>query len=72
MQVIVGRWPLHWTIKFPLVVVVSMAVLFASYHYMVRSTFIGKFLNGRRYPRRTGGDGIGAAAGAQAILDSSR
>ena len=29
----------------------SLAVLFASYHYLVRSTFIGQVLNGRRYPR---------------------
>jgi hypothetical protein len=27
-------------------------VLFATYHYFVRSTFLGQFLNGRRYPRR--------------------
>ena len=72
MQVIVGRWPLHWTIKFPLVVVVSMAVLFASYHYMVRSTFIGKFLNGRRYPRRMEAAGSEPPPARAAILDSSR
>jgi peptidoglycan/LPS O-acetylase OafA/YrhL len=47
-QVIVGHWPLHWTIKFPLVMAASLAVLFASYHYLVRSSFIGSTLNGRR------------------------
>ena len=26
-------------------------MLFVSYHYLVRSTFIGQMLNGRRYPR---------------------
>ena len=50
-QVVVGHWPLHWTVKFPLVMVASLAVLFASYHYLVRATFIGAILNGRRYPR---------------------
>jgi peptidoglycan/LPS O-acetylase OafA/YrhL len=47
-QVIVGHWPLHWTIKFPLVMAASLAVLFASYHYLVRRSFIGAILNGRR------------------------
>ncbi len=29
---------------------VAFAVLFASYHFLVRSTFIGRVLNGRSYP----------------------
>ncbi len=45
------NWPLHWTVKFPLVLAITMALLLASYHWLVRSTFIGVFLNGRRYPR---------------------
>ena len=52
-QVLVGHLPWHWALKFPLVLGVSLLVLFASYHYLVRSTFIGQVLNGRRYPRRT-------------------
>jgi peptidoglycan/LPS O-acetylase OafA/YrhL len=51
-QVIVGHWPLHWTIKFPMVMIASLTVLFVSYRYLVRATFIGAILNGRRYPRR--------------------
>jgi peptidoglycan/LPS O-acetylase OafA/YrhL len=51
-QVIVGRWPLHWAIKFPIVLAASLVVLFVSYRYLVRSTFIGAILNGRRYPRK--------------------
>jgi peptidoglycan/LPS O-acetylase OafA/YrhL len=43
--------PLHWTIKYPIQLVGTLAVLFVSYHYLVRSTFIGAILNGRRYPR---------------------
>lgn len=52
LQVLVMDWPLHWTLKFPLIIGVTLAVLFASYHYFVRSTFIGEILNGRKYPRR--------------------
>jgi hypothetical protein len=43
------RW--HWTIKYPLQITATLAVLFAAYHFLVRSTFIGAILNGRRYPR---------------------
>jgi ABC-type multidrug transport system ATPase subunit/peptidoglycan/LPS O-acetylase OafA/YrhL len=51
-QVWVGRWPLHWGVKYPLVLAASFAVLFLSYHLLVRPTFIGQLLNGRRYPLR--------------------
>lgn len=43
--------PLHWTIKYLLQVAGTLAVLFVSYRHLVRSTFIGAILNGRRYPR---------------------
>jgi surface polysaccharide O-acyltransferase-like enzyme len=44
------RWPLHWSLKFPLVLAVTFALLLASYRWLVRGTFIGVFLNGRRNP----------------------
>ena len=52
MAVWVGHWQLHWGIKYPLILVVSFAVLFLSYHFLVRPTFIGQVLNGRKYPLR--------------------
>jgi ABC-type multidrug transport system ATPase subunit/fucose 4-O-acetylase-like acetyltransferase len=52
LQVVVMDLPWHWTIKFPLIVATSLGVLWVSYHYLVRPTFIGGVLNGRRYPRR--------------------
>ena len=57
LQVLVADWPLHWTVKFPSIVAVTLAVLFASYHWLVRPTFIGEILNGRKAPRhrRIGG-----------------
>jgi ABC-type multidrug transport system ATPase subunit/peptidoglycan/LPS O-acetylase OafA/YrhL len=67
MQVLVGRAPWHWSVKFPLVLAVSFVLLFLSYHYLVRSTFIGQLLNNRRYPRRPNG---GADGGAGTIAAS--
>jgi ABC-type multidrug transport system ATPase subunit/peptidoglycan/LPS O-acetylase OafA/YrhL len=43
-------WP--WFVKFPLVIAATLAVLLVSYHYLVRPTFLGVLLNGRKYPRR--------------------
>ena len=43
--------PLHWTLKYPLQLAGTLVVLFVSYRYLVRPTFIGAILNGRRYPR---------------------
>lgn len=51
LQVMLQDLPLHWTIKFPIVFGVTMLLLIISYHWLVRSTFIGKWLNGRSYPR---------------------
>jgi ABC-type multidrug transport system ATPase subunit len=57
LQVWVGHWNLHWAVKYPFILLVSFAALFASYHLLVRSTPIGLLLNGRRYPwRRPPGD----------------
>jgi ABC-type multidrug transport system ATPase subunit/peptidoglycan/LPS O-acetylase OafA/YrhL len=48
-QVWVGHWPLHWGVKYPFILVASFAVLFLSYHFLVRPTFIGQLLNGRKH-----------------------
>jgi ABC-type multidrug transport system ATPase subunit/peptidoglycan/LPS O-acetylase OafA/YrhL len=51
LQVWVGHWQLSWGIKYPFVLATSLVVLFASYHWLVRPTVVGRLLNGRRYPR---------------------
>jgi ABC-type multidrug transport system ATPase subunit len=61
LQVWVGQWPLHWSVKYPFIVIASFAVLFLSYHFLVRSTFVGQLLNGRRYPRKRAAQAVSAA-----------
>ncbi|MBN1831129.1 MAG: acyltransferase family protein [Deltaproteobacteria bacterium] len=51
LQVIMAGLPLHWSIKFTLIVAATTALGLVSYRYLVRFTFIGSLLNGRRYPR---------------------
>lgn len=51
LQTAVLDLPWHWSVKFPLILAAAMALLFASYHTMVRYTFIGEVLNGKRYRR---------------------
>jgi len=48
---LIDDWPLPALAKFFLVMSVTASICFLSYHYLVRSTFIGEFLNGRRYAR---------------------
>jgi peptidoglycan/LPS O-acetylase OafA/YrhL len=56
-------WP--WPIKFATILVVALSVMLASYHLLVRYTFIGFVLNGRRLRRQR--TLAAAAAGSAAI-----
>jgi ABC-type multidrug transport system ATPase subunit/peptidoglycan/LPS O-acetylase OafA/YrhL len=58
VQVLIGHLPWHWSLKFPLILLVSFAVLFLSYRFLVRSTFVGQLLNGRKYPRGARGSDV--------------
>ncbi len=49
---LIADWPLPSTLKMLFVVLSTGVICFVSYHYLVRGTFIGKFLNGRKYSRR--------------------
>ncbi len=51
LQLLMKDVPWHWSLKFPIVVITATTLLFFSYHYLVRFTFIGETLNGRRYRR---------------------
>jgi glucans biosynthesis protein C len=52
LQVWVSQWPVGWQVKYPLILLIAIPVLLASYQLLVRNTFLGAWLNGRRYPRR--------------------
>lgn len=51
LQAAVSRTPWPWEVKFALILGVGFTLMFASYHFLVRRTFIGAILNGRRIPR---------------------
>ncbi|MBT5078926.1 MAG: acyltransferase family protein, partial [Candidatus Marinimicrobia bacterium] len=46
---LISDWIIPATLKFLLVFIITSMSCFLSYHYFVRGTFIGQFLNGRRY-----------------------
>jgi hypothetical protein len=54
--------PWHWSVKYLLSIAGATPVLLLSYHYLVRSTFIGATLNGRRYPRSGGSGALSPSA----------
>jgi peptidoglycan/LPS O-acetylase OafA/YrhL len=51
LQVAVSRLDWPWPIKFAIILVVAVPVMLASYHLLVRYTYIGIVLNGRRFRR---------------------
>ena len=48
---LLADFPLPAGAKFSLVLLATGAITLVTYHYLVRGTFIGERLNGRRYPR---------------------
>jgi len=67
LQVLLMDLPWHWSLKFPFIVLVTLAILLVSYHYLVRPTFIGGVLNGRKVSRRSkAGRGVTSPAPAAA------
>lgn len=48
----IWEFPLPAFVKFIIVLSLTTLICFVTYHYLVRNTFVGKFLNGKKYPRR--------------------
>lgn len=60
LQIVVSAWPLPWWLKLPGILAVALPTLYLSYHYLVRSTVVGVWLNGRKYPFVSPWKGLGA------------
>jgi glucans biosynthesis protein C len=62
LQVLVSQWALGWQVKYLLILTIAIPTLLASYQLLVRKTFLGAWLNGRRYgeelPVRTSDAGV--------------
>jgi hypothetical protein len=50
LQVWMMDWAWPGIVKFVVLNVLAFIPLFLSYHFLVRSTFIGAILNGQRHP----------------------
>ena len=48
LQVMVSRFDWPWPAKFAAILAIGFPVMFASYQFLVRYSFIGAMLNGRR------------------------
>lgn len=53
LQTLLMQVPWHWSVKFPLILCISTALLFWSYEKFVRYSFIGTALNGPRQRKPT-------------------
>jgi hypothetical protein len=53
---------LHWTLMLVIMVGGTMLILLPSYHFLVRFTWVGAILNGRRHARKASLPPAGAAA----------
>jgi glucans biosynthesis protein C len=65
LQVAVSQLDWPWPAKFAVILLVGLAAMFASYQLLVRYSFIGAVLNGRRMPRpeKVAAPVAGSAAG---------
>jgi hypothetical protein len=51
LQVCVAEWPLHWSVKLAGISLATLALALVTYDFGVRSTWIGRMMNGRRRDR---------------------
>jgi hypothetical protein len=48
LQTVLAPYAWPWFVKYPLVLVVAFVIMLASYQWLVRYSFIGAILNGKR------------------------
>ncbi|GAB5561906.1 MAG: acyltransferase family protein [Synoicihabitans sp.] len=51
LQVVVAEWEIHWSLKLTGVSLATIVIALLTYDLLVRSTWLGKLLNGRRRDR---------------------
>ena len=64
LPTLLADWPVPAGVKFSLVLGAATALTLVTYHYLVRSTFVGARLNGRRHPRTAPWRARGAGSAA--------
>ena len=52
LSIYLAPWEANGLLKFAIYNVLTFAISLPTYHYLVRPTWIGVLLNGRRYPIR--------------------
>ncbi len=50
LQIMVSSLHYPWPLKYGFILAIAMPVLIITYHFLVRGTFLGVVLNGRRHP----------------------
>lgn len=53
LQVAAAQFAAPWWVEYPLMLLLAMALMLATYRWFVRGSWIGAMLNGRRYPARS-------------------
>jgi glucans biosynthesis protein C len=48
LQTLVAKWPGPWFVKYPAILLVAFPIMLITYEWLVRYTFVGAVLNGRR------------------------
>jgi glucan biosynthesis protein C len=49
LQTLVAPWSLPWFVKYAAILLVAFPIMLVTYQWLVRYTFLGAILNGRRY-----------------------
>lgn len=59
LQTLVSRWSWPWFVKYAAILLVAFPIMLVTYQWLVRYTFVGAILNGRRH-RKAAATEIGA------------
>ena len=70
IQILVAHWEMAAGIKYSLICMVALSVLYAMYHLLVRNTWLGQWLNGKRYPNVAMASTPAASGAVCAALDT--